>query len=172
MIRSALFSGLMTILLSSAPAAAEVTVEFVEPKRFTDLADLRADEQRNMNLLEEFFIDAVSDCLAEGERVHLTIHNIDLAGRFEFGTFHPGVRIMREVDVPRIDAEYRLHRADGPEKASDREIITDINYLGRGNIYRGTASRGGQALRYEKLMINRWARKTFCDDQPQRAARQ
>lgn len=162
MIRSVLLVGFMTMAMSPSLATAQVSIEFVQPQRFTHLGNYRADYKRNMEHLEGFFVAAISECLAEGAKLQIVVHNVDLAGYFEPGIRSPGVRLMREIDVPRIDLEYTWHAADGAVVAEKRETLSDINYLGRGTTHRGTGSQGSQPLRYDKHMIERWAEKTFC----------
>lgn len=160
MIRSILAIGMISTTLAVLPATAEVTVHFVNPERYTDLGDHRSDYPRNKELLEGFFVDSISACLAEGEKLKLDIHNVDLAGLFEHWRPSPGVRKMRNVDAPRIDLHYTHTGPDGSTIGEDSARLTDMHFLQRAGTQRSRA--GTQRLFHEKRMIERWVDRTFC----------
>ncbi len=159
--RSFLSAAALTSLLMGASAIASVSIDFVDHERFTDLGDHPGQYDRNLEILKGSFVDNIGPCLAEGERVEITVHNVDLAGFYQYWRPGPGVREMRDIDLPRIDLQYTHFSADGTIIAEGSERVADLNYL-----HRGTQRRVGrpETLRYEKDMIQRWSKKTFCDD--------
>lgn len=134
-----------------------VTVEFVEADRYLDIGDRARDTDRNLNTIEEFLVEEVGRCLAEGERVEIRVFDIDLAGRFEWWHRPEGVRILRNADFPRMKLEYELFGAEGEVLDERREWVNDMGFLDRGA--RLSPRRG---LDHEGRMIRDWARKRFC----------
>ncbi len=140
-----------------AEADDPVTVEFAEADRYLDAGDRRRDEERNLNSIEGFLTTEVGRCLAEGERMEIRVLDVDLAGRFEWWHRPDGVRVLRNIDFPRIKLEYEHLDVDGQVIDEGREWVTDMNYLDRG--VRLTSRR---ALDHEERMIREWARQRFC----------
>jgi hypothetical protein len=134
-----------------------VTVEFAEPDRYLDAGDRPRDKERNLNSIEGFLVTEVGRCLAEGERVEIRVLDIDLAGRFEWWHRPEGVRVLRNVDFPRMKLEYQLFGADGQVVYERREWVTDMDYL-----HRGARVPARRALENEERMIRDWAQRQFC----------
>lgn len=143
--------------IALAEADDRVTVEFAEPDRYLDAGDRPRDKERNLNSIEGFLAAEVGRCLHEGERVEIRVFDIDLAGRFEWWHRPEGVRILRNIDFPRMKLEYELFDADGQVADERREWITDMDYLDR-----GTRLPPRRALVHEERMIRDWARLRFC----------
>lgn len=140
------------------PLLANVTVEFIEPDRYTDTGDRRFDRDRNLERLESFLIESAGQCIGEDESLIIRVFDVDLAGRWEWWHDPSGLRIMRDIDWPRMKLEYVHLDADGRVIAEKREWISDMSYLRRAP-RRPTERR---PLRYEQVMIEEWAQTTFC----------
>jgi tricorn protease len=122
--------------------------------------DRPADRDRNLERLQSFLVAAAEPCLDADEGLAFSVLDVDLAGRYEWWHHPSGVRIMRDIDWPRMKVEYRHVDADGETIAEGREWVSDMDYLRRGT-RRPTDRR---SLRYERSMIERWVKQTFCRD--------
>jgi len=158
--RTALLVVFLTLpWIALAESDDRVAVEFAEPDRYLDAGDRRRDHERNLDTLEGYLVAEVSHCLAEGERVKIRVLDVDLAGRFEWWHRPDGVRIVRNIDFPRMKLEYEHLGSDDEVLGEQREWITDMGFLDRGA---RLGSRTG--LQHEERMIRDWARKRFCGE--------
>lgn len=135
----------------------QVTVEFVEPDRYTDLGNRPHDHERGQARIEEYLVTEVGHCLTEGQRVQIRVLDVDLAGRFEWWHRPEGVRIMRNADFPRMKVEFEFHGDDGELLDERREWMASMDYLERGA---RLATR--RMLGHEERMIRDWASERFC----------
>lgn len=159
LIRNTLF---MVLAIAFSLAVAErgddrVSVEFVEPDRYTDAGDHRRDHERNLARIEEFLVSHVGNCLSESQRVAIRVLDVDLAGRYEWWHRPEGMRIMRNVDFPRMNVEFEFYGDDGELIDQRSEWVTSMDYLDR-------ASRlpTQRSLGHEQRMIRHWASERFC----------
>jgi len=148
------------IALAVPAAAANVSVAFVHPEKYTDAgyshsfaserdrAEVQRDIEQHLQRLAERGLPA-SDALK------IEVLDIDLAGHFEPFRFRngPDVRIVRDITLPRIKLRYTLTRGD-QLVASAEENLSDMNFLMSGNRY-----SSGDRLRYEKAMLDDWFEK-------------
>ena len=160
-LRSGLSAAIFALAAGAVlPLHADVTVAFVERDRYGDAGDRPADLDRNLERLQSFLVAAAEPCLDADEGLAFSVLDVDLAGRYEWWHHPSGVRIMRDIDWPRMKVEYRHVDADGETIAEGREWLSDMDYLRRGT-RRPTDRR---SLRYERAMIERWVERTFCSD--------
>lgn len=142
--------------LLPAMAQGAVTVRFVEPQSYTDAGRRYSDS--DLAALERHLV-SLGDCLKSGDRVDLSILDVDLAGRKEWwrGPAYD-VRVMREITWPRIQLEYAWHDAAGKLVDQRRERVADMNYLWRSAYVRNDPD----VLPYEKAMLRDWFEGRFC----------
>lgn len=173
-IRSTLALTLSLLALSCAHAnlgsneentSTNLTIEFVEPKSFTDV--LPSNESRSkfrkrvMAEFEEYFTEFADD-LPQGQSLEVSVTDIDLAGdtrspRIPIGSAFFDVRVMEDIFIPRIDFSYVLKDASGMVLQSDEVKLKDMAYLQRAGVLRGNR----HAFSYERNMIERWFKDTF-----------
>ena len=145
-------------LFATALAAAEppvVHVTWANPARFTDFGDRRHAEERTVetyaNELGDHLSIRATRKLAPGDRLEVTVRDVDMAGAFEptlRSTFND-VRIMKDIYPPRIDLDFVLSHADGT-RLSGTCRLADPAYLTNGK------PLGSDPLRYEKAMLDAW----------------
>ena len=152
----------MLLLAAALPAFAggTATVTFVAPEAFTDAGYARErPTERDLAALqrdlEAHFQKLAGRYLADGEMLVIEVLDVDLAGRFEPAARLHDVRIVRDIDWPRMRLRYTLSRvglADPSveERVSDRSFLMSINPYG-----------SGDRLRYEKGMLDDWFRQRF-----------
>jgi len=153
--------GLLALLAPGLPARADVSVGFVEPKRYTDVGLYGDESERNLRALERHFKAQGERCLQGNESLELKVFDVDLAGRDEWwhrGTYD--LRVMRDITWPRLDLAYVWRDASGKILDEGREQVSDMNYLWRSAFVRNDTDY----LPYEKAMLRDWFGRRFCRD--------
>jgi hypothetical protein len=142
---------------SAAASAAELSVVFVHPEKFTDAVYSHPygdAQERDVVLRDvERHLQGLADRgLPPGDSLRIEVLDIDLAGWFEPWRFrsYSNVRILRDITWPRIKLNYTLKRGD-QVLASAEEQVVDLNYLMTVNRY-----SPDDRLRYEKAMLDEW----------------
>lgn len=142
-----------------------VQVEWINPKTFTDMRDRNFSSdrfrERAFTVFEEHLSELAKD-LPEGQSLKFKVTDVDLAGRVEPGYFSglvdttDNIRIMRDIDIPRMKFEYALIDAKGKVLKQEEVTLKDMNYLGR---IRSASSN--RPFSYEKRMLTRWFEQNF-----------
>lgn len=146
------------------PAEGLVSVQWNDPATFTDIThsgnQWAARRGNWVHQLADHLRDSTEARLPEGERLEVTITDIRRAGTYEpwRGLQMQDVRIMREQYPPRMTLHFQRIGSDGNVIEAGERSLVDGAYLMRSSII------GSQdPLRYEKAMIDRWARSEFKD---------
>lgn len=157
-------SGLMLATAGAAYASA-VEVAFVAPEKYIDANRYnRVNAPRQEEILRELgrHLEGLGDrYLTHGEKLHIDVLDIDLAGEFDYAAGPAsGVRIMRDNTVPRIRVHYELTQGTRVVVDGD-EQVTDLGYLD--TLGRRTNT---DDLYYEKQMLTNWFVARFVDHKP------
>jgi hypothetical protein len=142
------------------PAEGPVAVQWDDPAEFAELkfSGNRWEAQRGnwVFQLAEHLRQEAERRLPAGERLEVTIRDIDRAGRYEPGRgIHlDSVRIMRDFYPPMMDVAFVHYGADGQVLAEGERRLRDTMYLSN-----ATIPRNSDALRYEKKLIDDWLRR-------------
>lgn len=147
-IRQLAMSGLLA--LAAGAASAEVTVNYVEPERFSDLPFASWERDAVLKDLTGHFAKLGAQ-LPPGQNLRVDVLDVDLAGR----EYPGGVRDLRIVkshgaDWPRIDLRFAIEQ-NGQVLRSGEVQLRDMAFMDRINRHTDNAS-----LRYEKRMIDDW----------------
>ena len=142
--------------LAAGSAGATVTVTYVQPDRFSDVPFVTADREDTLKTLSDHFT-WLGSSLPPGQDLRIEVLDIDLAGRLiPNARMGRDLRVLRgQADWPRIDLRYSLEQ-NGQVLKSGEAQLSDMNYLNHTNRY-----FDGEALRYEKSMIDDWFEKTI-----------
>lgn len=136
-----------------------VVVEWLEPKSYIDV---RAANYSNSKFrkqvfkeLEEHLVD-LSEDLPEGQSLKMRVTDLDLAGRVEPGGINGfgasgDIRVVRQIDIPRIKFEYDLLDAEGKIIKTDAVNLKDMGFLDGPRM-----SRRFEPHSYEKRMLSEW----------------
>jgi len=136
-----------------------VSVVFATPAQYRDLKTTcvsgDADARALMGEIERFLRDAAGRRLTEGQRLEITVTNIDMAGEIESwrGPWRCDLRVVTDVYPPRVDLQFRLLGADGAEVRAGTRRLRDSNYLAN------AAPVTADHLRYEKALLLDWLQK-------------
>lgn len=147
-------------LTVAAPAAADVTIQFVAPGNYSDAnLDSRYRGPPSPSVLHELEAHLARLgrlYLAPDEMLRIRILDIDLAGEIEraTGTLQDR-RVFSAATWPRISLHYVLEKS-GKVQREAQEIVMDPGYLAMGQ-----PGMGG-TLFYEKRMLDDWFRRRFA----------
>ena len=150
---------------AAAPAGEKpedrVTVTFSNPEKFTDAADgqrgsyLR--QEQNLAEIEEHIVQRAKGYLAEGQNLHVTVTDVDLAGEVEPWRSHGAhdVRIVKDIYPPRIELSFELLDANGAVLKEGRRSLKDLMFNWKISIHQSDARM------HEKALIDDWLRSEF-----------
>ncbi|KAF1686733.1 hypothetical protein B1992_07475 [Pseudoxanthomonas broegbernensis] len=141
------------------PQEGPVSVSWTDPAQFSELRfsgnRWEADRGDWVNQLAEYLQDRASKRLPDGQRMDVTITDIQRAGRYEpwRGIQMDSVRILRDTYPPRMTVNVRITDADGQVLEEGERKLYDTNYLMNGSV------GNTDPLRHEKRMIDDWLRR-------------
>ena len=144
-----------------------VTVEWINPKKFTDTRPTNMSSTKHrehlFKQLEEH-LEELAEQLPAGQSLSLSVTDVDLAGRVEPGAFSglvntmSDVRIIREIDSPRLKFSYQLFDANGAVLKAQDVSLKDMSFMS------GFSSRQSDSpYVYEKRMLTKWFKDTFSE---------
>jgi hypothetical protein len=148
-IRQLAASGLLA--LAAGAASADVTVNYIQPERFSDLPFAPWEREAVLKDLTQHFARLGAQ-LPPGQNLRIDVKDIDLAGR-EYPNRGPrDLRIVKQngVDWPRIDLHFAIE-SNGQVLRSGDVQLRDMAFMDRIGRYTDSDS-----LRYEKRMIDDW----------------
>jgi hypothetical protein len=142
------------------PDEGPVAVQWTDPASFTELkfSGNRWESQRG-NWVYDLALHLRKEAekrLPAGERLEVTITDIDRAGSYEpgRGVHLDNVRILREIYPPTIELGFKRYGADGQLLADGERTLRDLMYLSH-NV---SAARNHDSLVHEKRLIDEWLR--------------
>ena len=150
---------ILSSLLFSSVLSAEVEVVFQDPEGYRDIDYGYSNTKRGIKVhlpeLEKHIIKQGQRFLKEGQRLAMTVTDVDLAGDYEpwLSPSFDDIRIVKSIYPPRIRFTYELTDADGNVLSSGEERLVDMSfqYRMRTNTY--------DDLYYDKAMITDWMRR-------------
>ena len=156
-----LVAGSAALAASADKAASAVQVTFAAPEKFTDVKDDYMDTAQGrdalLDELKQHITTRAANYLTAGQRLEITVTDVDLAGDFEpwRGTHFQDVRIVKDLYPPRVSLQFRLLNADGTVLSEGKRQLQELGYL------MTIAMPTGDPLRYDKEMLNDWLRQEF-----------
>lgn len=147
---------LAVMALCSTASHADVQVNFVNPEKFSDTKDNNGFRQPDVLKDIEAHLVTQAEKRLPGRDVRIDVSDVDLAGEVEpFAWRGQWLRVMRAVTSPSIELSYEI-REGGKVVQQGKTRLRDMNYQDGFNVY-----YSGDALRYEKRMIDRWMQREF-----------
>ena len=139
-----------------------VEVVFFEPEKFIDVRDsyMGSDKGRDATLetLKEYLTTRGVRGLLPGQKLSLTITEVDLAGDFEpwRGGQWADVRIVKDIYPPRFSLVFRLTNVDGTVVKAGKRELRDMAFL-----MKLTMGFRDDPLRHEKALLDDWLSAEF-----------
>ena len=143
-----------------AARSGAVDVTFDKPENFRDVKDSAMETERgrdaNLTQFREYIQDRAKRYLAPGQRLSVTITDIDMAGEYEpwRGPSADNVRIVKSIYAPRIELTYKVADEAGAIVKEGRSKLSDLNF--QNNLDTIPTS---DPLRYEKRLLDDWLRR-------------
>jgi len=147
---------------ASAKPDARVDVVYVNPEKFTDVKDsqsgLDRDRDSYLELIREYLVERGALYVPEGQKLVITISDIDMAGDFEpwRGPKFDDVRIVKDIYPPRVNLSFKLTDASGTVIKEGEKQLRDLSFQ-----MSATPAFSQDSLRYEKGMLDNWLRSEF-----------
>ena len=100
--------------------------------------------------------------MPDGQTLGIKVTNLDLAGQVWPASFvglgHSGgdVRLIKSIDIPRMEFSYTLKNSDGSVVQEAEVNLKDMNFQHLHNQFFNSES-----LRYEKNMLKSWFKDEF-----------
>ena len=139
-----------------------VEVAFFEPAHFTDVRDsypIGSDQGRDATLaeLKSYLVERALHCLAPGQKLTITVTDVDLAGDFEpwRGAQWGDVRVVRDIYPPCIELSFQLKDAEGTIVKSGKRTLRDLTFQMRLSL------NTDDPLRYDKGLLDDWLSAEF-----------
>lgn len=160
-------AGMLLFLVVNLPLGAEstqkISVNFINPENFTDVAlsGANTDNTRQylMAKLRDYLVSLGSEKLPGGSRLTVDILDIDMAGRFEPWQTPQliNTRFIRDIYPPRIKLHYVLADTQGNTLADADDTLSNLTYLQNAD----PGFINNDPLRYEKTLLRRWFEQRF-----------
>ncbi|GEA12397.1 DUF3016 domain-containing protein [Alteromonas sp. KUL49] len=151
--------------LPQTVTAAQVTVTWESPEDYRDVRPVNQSRssfrEQTFKQLEAYF-EELAVALPETHSLNITVTNLDLAGEVwpasfvGMGPAGNDVRLIQDIDIPRMEFTYSLLDADGQTIAGQEVKLKDMGFL-----MGSTTRRQGDSLAYEKHMIKEWFDEAF-----------
>jgi hypothetical protein len=145
-----------------AMAGSLIQVEFVKPEKFSDFkADAAGSPKGRDNYLGQlkgYLMQQAGGQLPQGQRLSVSITNIDMAGEFEpwRGQSLANVRVVKDQYPPRIDLSFKLTDAQGKLLREGSSELRNLSFMTNANINRQ------DPLRHEKKLLDDWLRRELA----------
>ncbi len=156
----------MTLGISSQVVAqTEVEIEWVKPEKYRDVRSSNESRKRfRENTFEHIneYMNKLALALPDNNKLLIKVSDLDLAGRvlpasfIGLGTGGADVRVVKSIDIPRINFSYQLLDSSGQVLQEAEVELKDMSFLDHSN-----RSFKSDSLRYEKSMLQRWFKKEF-----------
>lgn len=132
--------------IAYAEQESRVAVVYTDADSFTDVTT------RGLDGIRRHLRQRAESRLAQGQRLTVTITNVDMAGRFDPLRRPPvaRVRIVTDIDPPRIDLRFTLANADGVVVREGERKLRDLGFMATTNLY------PNDPLAYEKMLLDDW----------------
>jgi hypothetical protein len=152
-------------LSSQVVAQAEVEIEWEKPEKYSDVRPSNESRKRFREATFQHineYMNKLALALPENQTLLMKVSDLDLAGQVwpasfvGFGHSASDVRIIKNIDIPRISFSYQLVDESGEVVQQAEVKLKDMTFLDRSNRFFKSES-----LRYEKNMLQRWFNKEF-----------
>jgi len=144
-----------------------VHITWQSPQDYTDIRPaLQSRSSFRRHVFKEFdeAFEEMAKGLPQGQTLHVTVTDIDLAGQVwpasfvGIGSGGSEVRVIKRIDIPRITFSYVLKDEAGNDLKSDELKLKDMGFLDRLSVrFRE------RPFAYEKRMLKDWFDETFAE---------
>ena len=147
--------------------AAQVEITWEDPESYADVKPSNESRvrfrERTFKNIEEYFAE-LAEKLPDDQTLSITVTDLDLAGQVwpsqfvGLGNSTGDVRLIKQIDIPRMKFSYTLSDSSGNVIQSDDVNIKDMGFMDSITVH-----RNHEGLVYEKAMIKDWYDDTFSE---------
>jgi hypothetical protein len=151
---------------NQALAQAKVEIEWDKPEKYRDVKPNNQSRKRFRDATFEDineYMNELSLALPENQKLLMKVTDLDLAGQvwpashLGLGQGISDVRIVKNIDIPRINFSYKLLDESGEVVQQAEVKLKDMSFLDRSHhLFKS------ESLRYEKSMLQRWFKQEFA----------
>ncbi|AWB67108.1 DUF3016 domain-containing protein [Saccharobesus litoralis] len=146
--------------LSFSLPAAQLHIEWQSPEKYTDIRPgnwgSKTKFQQHVTAKLSAHFEKLAEQLPKQQRLNIQVTNLDLAGDVRIGSFNE-IRVIRSIDIPRIQFTYQLLDDKGNELVRDQVNLKDMGFDIRTNKY------SHNSFKYEYQMLDNWFNQTFVN---------
>lgn len=146
-------------------AQTEVEIEWDKPEKYRDVKP--SNESRKSFREATFerinkYMNELALAFPDNKKLLMKVSDLDLAGEVWPASFvglghsSSDVRVIKNIDIPRINFSYQLLDESGQVLQEAEVKLKDMSFLDRSN-----RSFQSEPLRYEKNMLKRWFNEEF-----------
>ena len=130
-----------------------IEVGYRDAAKLTEFNRSAGDRDDWVDALSKSTLTQAEVVLPAGQKLSITITDVQRAGRYEPGRRPAAadIRVVRESTPPRIDLSFRIESAQGAVLKEGERQLRDSNFMNR-------ARHRGETLGYEKNLIDDWLR--------------
>jgi hypothetical protein len=152
-------------LTSQVLAQAEVEIEWDKPEKYRDVRPSNESRKRfRESTFEQIneYMNELALTLPNNQKLLMKVSDLDLAGQVwpasfvGLGNGGSDVRIVKNIDIPRIDFSYQLLDESGEVVQQAAVKLKDMSFLDRSSHFFKSES-----LRFEKNMLQHWFKQEF-----------
>jgi hypothetical protein len=152
--------GMMTaaLVLSTSASAGEAKLELRNPEKFTDIDSGNQGTKSMLRSISKSLGAEFSELAAKlpaGYQLDVTVTDLDLAGDVDPIPMRGmnEVRVLRDIDFPRMTFDYRLKDAAGAVRLEQSGVVVkDMQYLSHPKSTKSNVD----SFYYERKMIRDW----------------
>lgn len=163
-----LMASSMSLVSLQALSKADVEINWQNPENYRDV---RPTSETRTSFREHVFsqlgeyMEKLAETLPDQHTLQITVTDLDLAGEVwpasfvGLGTSASDVRIIKNIDIPRISFSYsmRSNNKNNKDVVKQGEVdLKDMGFMDRPNRFFDSDN-----LRYEKTMLKNWFEDTF-----------
>ncbi len=148
-----------SVLAATDAKQSAVAVTFKDSDKFTDARSSfgSSTDQYYLDTLSDHLKKVAAKHLATGQKLEITITDVDLAGDFIPGNPNTqDVRIIKDIFFPRLALSFKLTGADGKVIKEGERKLSDMNFMGNISLI-----DRNQPLFYDKTLLSDWVQKEF-----------
>jgi hypothetical protein len=146
--------------LAAAPKSAapdNVAVTFQDSDKYTDAWENQSTDTSPyyLDLLKTCLQTTAAPLLAPGQKLAITVLDVDLAGDTRRDPLHQ-IRVMTATTPPHIHLKFQLLDADGKVLREGDRRLSDLNYQDNLRL-----PGDDEPLYYDKQLLSTWVRNEF-----------
>ncbi len=152
-------------VLPFSSSAAEVKVEFIEGKKFSDYEMSGQTRKKSLKVLEKemlnLFTELSNEVIGKQGVLSIKVKNVDLPGNIRYGmgqTSHD-IRVIDNATLFRLDFEYALKNAEGAVLKQGEHQLKEFTDAQPTSLQ----MRNRSALGYFERPLKKWMKETFSE---------